>query len=254
MTTISRAKRDRGFEAGSSFDLAAFAVPDFGKMVSLPLSPSFSVDSTLRDTRNPGLHMPSDVASTGVNPFRAGGTGSAEAFDKLKSGLLRCEARLRKALDEERSLRPLCDEKELQKKMEALERLRDKVGRASLARDNTLVNTEMIAKLESELSKVRDEIVDARVEDLMHRTRADQEMAIYSMDVADAQAKLRRIFDREERIDEYARCKSRRKTLEEIHARGFALSEELALVRADERDAQLLLPEYEENKDEAGKT
>ncbi|XP_070019900.1 uncharacterized protein [Nicotiana sylvestris] len=225
-----------------------------------------------------------------------------------KSGLLSRGARLRKALDEERSLRLLCDEKEvelvrlryevsrslnykkylkeqLQKKMEALERLRDEAGRARrkhdelkarvetqalegkgalakvpafevqlrLARDDASVQTDMITKLESELSKVRAEIVDARAEAVMSRTKADQEMKIYLKDATDAQDELRRILDREERIEEYARYKSRRKTIEEIRATGFALSEELARARADERDARLLLSDAEESEDEAGR-
>lgn len=48
-----------------------------------------------------------------------------QAFDKLKSELLHHEARLRRALDEERSLRLLCDEKEVE-----LVYLRYEVGRS----------------------------------------------------------------------------------------------------------------------------
>ncbi|XP_070014994.1 kinetochore protein SLK19-like [Nicotiana sylvestris] len=76
---------------------------------------------------------PEDVASKDVVP---------ETFDKLKSKLLCYEARLRKALDEERSLRLLYDEKEFElvhlqyeKKTEALERLQDEVGRARRKHD-----------------------------------------------------------------------------------------------------------------------
>ncbi|XP_070002263.1 uncharacterized protein [Nicotiana sylvestris] len=169
--------------------------------------------------------------------------------------------------------------------MEALERLRDEVGRARseydklrsraeaqalkgkdalakvpafeaqlhLVRDNALVQTDIIVKLESKLSKVRDEIVESRAKAAMSQTKADREMAIYLKNVVDDQAELRRILDREGRAEEYARCKSRRKTLEEICACGFALSEELALATADERDAQLLLLDVKESEDEAGR-
>jgi len=109
----------------------------------------------------------------------------------------------------------------------------------------------MIMKLGFELSKVRAEIIDVRAEAIMGRTKADQEMAIYSKDVADAQAELRRILDHEERIEEYAQCKSRRMTLKDICARGFIFSEELALARADEHDALLLLLDAEESEYEA---
>ncbi|XP_070023158.1 uncharacterized protein [Nicotiana sylvestris] len=236
--------------------------------------------------------VPIAILDRQVQRLRNKEIASMKAFDKLKSGLLRCEAMLRKALDEERSLRLLCEEKEVElahlqyeKKTKALERLRDEVGRARreydelraraeaqalegkdalakvpdfeaqlrLASDNASVQTNMIAKLEFELSKVRPKIVDARVETAMSRTKANREMAIYSKDVADAQAELRRIRDREGRVKEYALYKSRRKTLEEICARGFALSEDLVLARADERDARLPLPDAEESKDEAGR-
>ncbi|XP_070009917.1 uncharacterized protein [Nicotiana sylvestris] len=210
---------------------------------------------------------------------------------------------LRKSLNEERSLRLLCDEKEVelvhlrceasrslnyenylkeQKQTKALKSLRDRADRAEhdelkarveaqasegkgalakvpafeaqlrMARDNASVQVDIIKKLESELSKFRVEIDDARAEVVVSQTKADQEMAIYLKDVTDAQAELRRILDHEERIGEYAHCKSHRKTLEEICARGFVLSEELARVRANERDARLLLSDSEESKDEAG--
>ncbi|XP_070025181.1 uncharacterized protein [Nicotiana sylvestris] len=92
-----------------------------------------------------------------------------------------------------------------------------------LARDNALVQADMITKLKSELSKVMAEIVDARVRAVLTGTKADQEMEVYLKDANDAQAELRRIIDREEKIKEYARCKSRKKTLEEILTRGFVL-------------------------------
>lgn len=122
-----------------------------------------------------------------------------------------------------------------------------------LARDNALVQADMITKLESELSKVRADIVDARAEAALSQTKADQEMAIHLKDATDAQAELKRVLDREEKIEEYVRCRSRRTVLEEIGARGFVLSEELARARADERNARSFLPDIEEGEDEAGR-
>ncbi|XP_070030160.1 uncharacterized protein [Nicotiana sylvestris] len=283
-STQSKAEWDRGFRAEASFGPTVSVVPGSGKRVFLLLSPSFSVDSTSGDTRNPGSHTPSDRALIRVNL----------SGPKELDWLLRCEARLLKALNDERSLRLLCDEKEvklvhlqyeLYKKAKALKHLQDEVGRARhehdelkaraeaqalegkdalakvpdfeaqlrLVRDNASVQEDMIVKLESELSKVRAVILDAREKAVMSRTKADQEMAIYSKDAANAQTELRRIIDHEGRVEEYARRKSRRKTLEEIRARGFALSKELALARVDKRDARLLLPDAEESKDEAGR-
>lgn len=44
----------------------------------------------------------------------------------------------------------------------------------------------MITKLESELSKVGAEIIDARAEVAISRTNTNQEMAIYLKDATDA--------------------------------------------------------------------
>jgi len=76
-------------------------------------------------------------------------------------------------------------------------------------------------------------------------------MEIYLKDVGDAQDELKMILDREERIKEYARCRSRRRVLEEIGARGFVLPEELARVRANKRDARSFRFDAKESDDEA---
>ncbi|XP_070013063.1 uncharacterized protein [Nicotiana sylvestris] len=122
-----------------------------------------------------------------------------------------------------------------------------------LARDNGLVKEDMITKLETDLSKVRTEITDARAEALLNRNRADQEMAIHVKDVADAQAELKWALDREKRIEEYVRCKSRREVLEEVGAMVFVLSKELARVWEDERDARLLLADASESESGASR-
>jgi len=96
-----------------------------------------------------------------------------------------------------------------------------------LARDNDTVQTNMIMKLESDLSKVRAKITDARVKALLTRAKADQEMSIHMKNVDDAQAELKRALNCQKRIEENVRCRSRREVLEEIGARGFVLSEEL---------------------------
>ncbi|XP_070017457.1 uncharacterized protein [Nicotiana sylvestris] len=228
------------------------------------------------------------------------------AFDKLKSELLRSEARLRKALDGEKSLRLLCDKrakelrhlryemnrilnyeghlkKQLQRKIKDLERLWGEVGQAKYecnklkaqadaqvavkknalakafalevqlrnARENSLVKTSMIARIESDFLKMKAEVVDARVEAEEIRAKADKKVAVCIKDAADARAELRGASDRESRNNEYVRCISRRETLEEIHARGFDLLEEIAQAKADEYDAKFLVFDAEDNEEEA---
>ncbi|XP_070008100.1 protein CROWDED NUCLEI 4-like [Nicotiana sylvestris] len=201
------------------------------------------------------------------------------AFDKLKSELLRCEARLRKALDVEKSLRLLCD-KRLQSKLEDLERLwgevsqaececnklraqidalvaakKDALAKASAlevqlrnALKNILVQRSRIASLESDLLKMKAEVVDTRAEVEEIWAKVDKKVAVYLKDVADAQAELRGVSDRESRSNEYARCKSWRETFEEIHARGFDLSEEIEQAKEDEYDAKFLISDVEDNE------
>ncbi|XP_070025187.1 uncharacterized protein [Nicotiana sylvestris] len=120
-----------------------------------------------------------------------------------------------------------------------------------LASENSLVRMYMVTKLESELLKIKAEVVDARAEAVMSRTKADKKVAVYLKDVADARAELRRALDRESRSKEYAWYKSRRETHEEIHARGFDLLEEVKKAKADEHDARSLLSNAEDSENEA---
>nr|XP_009794291.1 PREDICTED: uncharacterized protein LOC104241072 isoform X1 [Nicotiana sylvestris] len=90
---------------------------------------SFPVESTSRGVRDQRPPYSSEVSNDHI-PIRNGSAGADEtrsvgvhlafeeaqrlcsvAFDKLKSELLRREARLRKALDGEKSLRLLCDKR-----------------------------------------------------------------------------------------------------------------------------------------------
>ncbi|XP_070019758.1 uncharacterized protein [Nicotiana sylvestris] len=203
-----------------------------------------------------------------------------KAYDRLRSQMLRQGARLRKVLDEGESLRLLSKKKELQKNTEAMEYLKGDIDRVRnacgelraqvraqaleetctlakvpdfesqlrLAQDNAIVQADMIGKLKSDLSNIRDEIIGALAEAALSRTKANQEMAIHMKDTADAQDELKRALDREKRIEGYVRCRSRREVLEEIGSRGFVLSEELAWARVDERDTRSLLANVAESE------
>ncbi|XP_070015708.1 uncharacterized protein [Nicotiana sylvestris] len=184
------------------------------------------------------------------------------AFNKLKSELLH---------------------RELQKKTKDLECLRNEVGRAKRKRDelrarvdtqisankdalakasslkvqlhnaheNILVQIDMISRLESKLLKMKDEVVDARAEAKIIQAKADKKVATYLKDASDARAELRGDLDQEIRNKEYARCKSRRETLEEIHAMSFDLSEEIKQAKAEDYDAKFLLSNAEDDEKEA---
>jgi len=87
------------------------------------------------------------------------------------------------------------------------------------AHENSLVQMDMISRLESELLKMKAEVVEAWAEAEIIRTKADKKVVIYLKDVVNARVELRGAINQESRNKEYVRCKSRRETLEEIHAR-----------------------------------
>ncbi|XP_070022864.1 uncharacterized protein [Nicotiana sylvestris] len=244
----SEASPARRLKGDVSAELTSPKASSLRRMAPPLPSSSFPIEGTSRDT---------SVLSSSSSPVEGTSrdTGfllsfSPPAFDKLKSELLRREARLRKALDEEKSLGLL------RRKAEDLELLWGKVGhdkyncnelrvqidaqtaakKNALAkastlevqlrntRENSSVQASRIARLESDLLEMKVEVVDTRAEAEEIRAMANKKVALYLKDVADAQAKLREASERESRSNEYARCKSRRETHKEIHSRGFDLS------------------------------
>ncbi|XP_070007807.1 uncharacterized protein [Nicotiana sylvestris] len=241
---------------------------------------SYPIEGTLRDVRDHGSpksskvssdHVPIEIGSTRAGETKLVDAGStfeeaqrlcSTAFDKLKSELLCYEARLRKDLDGEKSLRLLCDKRgkelshlryELQSKTEDLERLWGEVGQAKYECNKLKAQIDAhIAAKKNALAKASAlKVVDAQAEAEEIRDKTDRKMAIYLKHAVDARAKLRGASDREGRSNEYDRCKSRRETLEEIHARGFDLSEEIEQAKADEYDAKFLVSDAEDNEGEA---
>ncbi|XP_070014115.1 uncharacterized protein [Nicotiana sylvestris] len=124
-----------------------------------------------------------------------------------------------------------CEFNELQAHVDAQVAAKDSVlAKASslemqiqTARASDSARANMIASLESELSKAKTEVVNARAKAVMSSTRADQKAATYLKSTATARAELRRTLGRASSSKEYAKCKSWREILEEIHARGFDL-------------------------------
>ncbi|XP_070020764.1 MAR-binding filament-like protein 1-1 [Nicotiana sylvestris] len=150
----------------------------------------------------PGFQT-SGWASTYLCPI-----GAPRAFDKLKSGLLCCEAKLHKALNGEKSLRLLCDKKtrepihlrseldrsrnyegNLEKqaqidvhvadKRNALDKASTLEIQLSKAPEGDSIQMSRIAKLEIELLKIKAEVVDARAEAEEVRAKADKKVVIY---------------------------------------------------------------------------
>lgn len=79
-------------------------------------------------------------------------------------------------------------------------------------------------------------------------------MVIHLKDAADAKIELERALDREKRVKEYVRYRSRREVFEEVSIRGFVFLEKLDQAREDEHDARLLLVDVVDRKVEADKS
>nr|XP_009783005.1 PREDICTED: uncharacterized protein LOC104231670 [Nicotiana sylvestris] len=66
-------------------------------------------------------------------------------------------------------------------------------------------------------------------------------------DFVSVQDELREASDREEGSNDLAKCQAQRETLEEIHARGFDLAEDIAEAKAQETDARFLVSSDDED-------
>ncbi|XP_070019650.1 uncharacterized protein [Nicotiana sylvestris] len=119
--------------------------------------------------------------------------------------------------------------------------------KAAHANDSAL--EKMIARLSSELSRAKTEVVNVQAEVVMNNTRAGQKMAAHSWSAATAKVELMKTLDRANNRREYERCRSRRETLEEIYARGFDLSEEIRQAKREEFDAKFLISDDEDDEE-----
>ncbi|XP_070013191.1 uncharacterized protein [Nicotiana sylvestris] len=128
--------------------------------------------------------------------------------------------------------------------------LRAQIDSHDAAKKNALAKMSKIARLESDLLEMKTEIMDAWAEAEEIPAKANKKVVVYLKDVADVQEKLRDASDQESRSNKDARCKSRRETFEEIHVRGFDLSEEIAQAKANEYDAKFLLSDTEDSGEE----
>lgn len=117
--------------------------------------------------------------------------------------------------------------------------------------ENNLVQLNMVTKLESELLKIEVDVVDAQAKAVMSRTNADKKVAVYFNVVDDAPVEHRRDLDNESRSKEYSQYKSLRETLQEIHDRGFHLTEEVKQAKVDEHDTRTLFSDTKDREKEA---
>nr|XP_016468121.1 PREDICTED: ATP synthase subunit b-like [Nicotiana tabacum] len=125
---------------------------------------------------------------------------------------------------------------QLQQKLEMIGQLRGEVDQAK-----------KIEELEADLAKAGAEAAQAKAEVEKMKVTADKTIAVYLRDAEVVQAELREASDREKYSNDLSKCQSQRETLEEIHARGYDLTEEIAQARAMETDARFLVSSDDED-------
>ncbi|XP_070017759.1 uncharacterized protein [Nicotiana sylvestris] len=110
---------------------------------------------------------------------------------------------------------PLAAEKEA-----ALAKLASAEAQLQGAKEKSLAQAKRIDELEVKLAEAKAEVGETK-------SMTDKTIVVYLADAEAAQTQLREASDQEQRSNDLAKCQSRRKTLKEIHARGYNLSEEI---------------------------
>ncbi|XP_070035674.1 uncharacterized protein [Nicotiana tomentosiformis] len=112
-------------------------------------------------------------------------------------------------------------------------------------------------KREEEIKDLRAELAKAHQDqtDLIKQVEADAIVAVYRANAEAAQVQAREAAEtaqtRAYGVFELTKCQSRRKTLEEIHARGFYLTEEILKAKELEVDAGALDSDNDDDDDES---
>ncbi|XP_070008095.1 KNR4/SMI1 homolog [Nicotiana sylvestris] len=117
-----------------------------------------------------------------------------------------------------------------------------------------LTQAKKIEELEAELARTRAETIQSKAEAVQAKAEAktirvapDKSNAMYFWDAAAVQVELKEASDRGKRSNDLAKHQAWRKTLEEIHARGFDLAEEIAEAKVRETVARFLVSSDDED-------
>ncbi|XP_070044169.1 uncharacterized protein [Nicotiana tomentosiformis] len=107
-----------------------------------------------------------------------------------------------------------------------------------------------IEKLEKQLAAAKAEVESSKV-------MAEKSIAVYQADAEAAQMEAREAADtadtRAHWVSKLAKCRSWRETLEEIHARGFHLAEEIKRAKELEAEAEALASYGDDDDDDDGR-
>ncbi|XP_070035582.1 uncharacterized protein [Nicotiana tomentosiformis] len=117
-------------------------------------------------------------------------------------------------------------------------------------KEKGLVQVRRIEDLEARLASV---LAKAKSDAEKAKADADALVAVYRADAEAAQVQAREAAEsadiRAYWVTELAKCRSRRETLEEIHAHGFDLAEEIKRAKELEANAEALVSDGDDDND-----
>ncbi|XP_070005723.1 uncharacterized protein [Nicotiana sylvestris] len=121
------------------------------------------------------------------------------------------------------------------------------------AKEKHSAQAKKIDELEAKLAITVAKVAKARAEVEKTKATIDKTVVVYLRDAEANQMELREASDREKWSNDLAKCQSQRKTLEEIHARGFDLTEDIAQAKVLKADAKFLVSSDDDDDDEGSK-
>ncbi|XP_070032098.1 uncharacterized protein [Nicotiana tomentosiformis] len=214
----------------------------------------------------------------------------ALAISKFLADLSQCEVELQKVSGERDSLRLLCGQKDevirdlqanlakareeeagLDKKEEVdqikaeCDRWKETINGLAVEKETILVKLSSADILLRSVKKqglaqakrieeLETRLAEAKVEIESSKVMADKSITVYRADAEATQMEARKAADtadtRAHWVFELAKCRSRRETLEEIHARGFNLAEEIKRAKELKADAKALASDGDDDDDD----
>ncbi|XP_070050604.1 uncharacterized protein [Nicotiana tomentosiformis] len=179
------------------------------------------------------------------------------ASSRFRVDLSQCEAELQKVSVERDALRLLYNQKD-----EAIKDLQANLAKAreeEAELDKQLRNVKQKGSDQAKrIKELEAQLAEAKVVVESSKILADKSIAVYRADAEAAQMEAREAVDiadtRAHWIAELAKYRSRRETLEEIHARGFDLTEEIKKAKELEVEAEALASDGDDDDDDCSKS
>ncbi|XP_070035092.1 uncharacterized protein [Nicotiana tomentosiformis] len=201
------------------------------------LRPSSGEEGTKSPVPEPGKDKKRKAVSRSEDPKHK----TRRAISKFRVDLSQCEVKLQKVSGERDSLQLLCSQND-----EVIKDLQADLAKACEEEAELDKQAKRIEEFETRLAEAKAEIESSKV-------MADKSIAVYRVDAEVAQMEEKEAANtadtRAHWAVELAKCRSRRETLEEIHARGFDLAEEIKRATKLEADVEALASDDDDDDD-----